>query len=114
MPEDLASEFKYDEEWEVHMSNSREPFILNELEYAVLADALSRGLKATLLFDSFSLNTSFIVSTYRKTKRLKKEYQLQAPAPEPEKPLTPEQIENNRKKIAEMRAKLGIRLAVSK
>jgi hypothetical protein len=97
MPEDSANKCR--ETWEVYMSNQKEPYILNEKEYAVLQDAISRGIKGMVQFDKFMLNTSFIVSAYRKRKE-----RSYIALPEPE--YVPMDTEKVRKKIREAKQSL--------
>lgn len=104
-------DFRYEEEWEVYVSNQREPYLLNEMEYAVFRDALLKGIKGVIHFERLGINTSFYVSSYRKSRRLKKEYQLKAPEPEPYVEPTPEQKERTRKLIEELRKKLGVKFS---
>lgn len=114
MPEDLAKEFKYREVWEVFMSNQKEPYIMNEFEYAVFEDAVTKGIKGVISFDWGMINTSFFVSSYRKSRKLKEEWmptQIEAPK---EREMTPEEKERARKKLDEVRAKLKIKLGISK
>lgn len=114
MPEGLAREFKYTEVWEVFMSNQKEPYIMNEFEYAVFEDAVTKGMKGVISFDWGMVNTSFFVSSYRKSRKLKEEWmptQLEAPK---ERPMTPEEKEASAKRLAEIRAKLKIKLGINK
>jgi hypothetical protein len=94
------------------MSNQKEPYFLNEMEYAVLQDALLKGMKGVIHFDKFMLNTSFIVSSYRKERKLKPEFepkQLEEPVYNP----TPEQMERTRIKIEEIKKNLHIKFSMS-
>lgn len=110
----MQETFKYDEEWEVWITNVKTPFILNEKEFAVLSEAMMAGSRGIIQFKDKSIAIPYVVATYRKSRKLKPEFQLQAPAEEPYKELTPEELAERRVKIAEIRKKLGIRLSVSK
>lgn len=106
--------FKHDEVWEVYVSNQREPYILNEVEFAILKDAILKGVKATITYDRFGINLSYFVSYYLRSRTLKKEFQLKAPEPEEYKEPTPEQRARTAKLLEEMRKKLGVRLSADR
>ena len=102
---------KYDEVWEVHLSNQKIPYEMNEMEYAVFEDGLLSGTKPIIKFSFGSINTAYFVSSYRKSRKLKKEFQPKQLA-EPEwKPPTPEQLAKHEKMMKELREKLGIRFS---
>ena len=107
MPEEFE---KYEEEWEVYMSNQKAPYSLNEKEHAILEQAILDGQRGMVVFSKFSLAVPFIVSMYRKSKRLRPEYQIAAPEVEEYNP-TPEQIEATRKKVAEIREQLKVKFS---
>lgn len=109
-PDSARNEDKYSEVWEVYISSQKEPYLLNEYEYAILKDQLIRGIKSIIHFDRFAINTSFITSTYRKSRRLKPAYipkQLEA---KPQKEPTPEEAEKIKEMIVEMRKKLNVKI----
>jgi hypothetical protein len=111
MPEDLAKDYKYKEVWEVFMSNQKEPYIMNEFEYAVFENAVTKGMKGVISFDWGMVNTSFFVSSYRKSRSLKEAWmptQIEAPK---ERELTPEEKDKAQKRLDEIRARLKIKLS---
>ena len=110
-PEDLVG--KYNETWEIFLSNQREPYILNELEYAVFNDALLRGIKGVVSFDWGAINTSFFVSSFRKSRKLKEEYMPEMIEAPKQRELTPEESERNLKRIQEIKDKLRIKVSMS-
>lgn len=65
---------KYYEEWEIYVSGQKEPYIINEVEHEILIEASKRGIKGLVRFEKFEINPAFIVSTYRKSRKLKPEY----------------------------------------
>lgn len=84
---------------------------MNEMEYFVFNNALLHGIKGTISFDWGALNTSFFVSSFRKSRKLKPEYQpkqLEEPA---YKEPTPEEKIRTQKLIDEMRKKLNIKFS---
>lgn len=112
MPEDLVKEYKYVEVWEVFMSNQKDPYIMNEFEYAIFEGAVTKGMKGVISFDWGMINTSFFVSSYRKSRKLKDEWmstQIEAPK---EREMTPEEKERARKKLDEIRQKLRVKFSV--
>jgi hypothetical protein len=111
MQGDLASSLKYKEKWDVYMSNQREPYELNEMEYAVLQDAILKGVKGVIQFDRFMLNTSFIVSSFRRIHELKDEYKAKQLKEPDYMPPTPEQMEKFRKNLEAFKIKMGIKMS---
>jgi len=102
---------KYNEVWEVFMSNQKQPYIMNEMEYVVFSNALLQGIKGTISFDWGALNTSFFVSSLRKSRKLKPEYQpKQLEEPVYQDP-TPEEQLKIQELIDEMRKKLNIKIS---
>jgi hypothetical protein len=108
MQEELRNQFKFDELWDVFMSNQREPYQLNEMEYAVFQDALLKGIKGIVHFEKFALNTTYFVSSVRTKRTIKEGFQLTAP--EEKKELTPEEREKAREKLIQVRESLGVKL----
>lgn len=100
--------FEYDEEWEV--SVAKETFILNEKEYAVLRNAILNGVRSVIFFQDKALSIPFIQSMFRRSRKLKKEFQLAAPKEEEYNP-TPEEKARRQKMIDEMKEKLKIKFS---
>lgn len=111
MQHSLGNNFRYDEVWEVYVSNQREPYLLDEIEFAILKEEILKGSKGTVAFETFGINLTYFVSYFRKSHSLKKEFQLSAPETEVYNP-SPEQREVVSKKIAEMRNRLGVKLSM--
>ena len=105
MPEEFE---KYEESWEVHMSNQKAPYVINEKEHVVLEQAILDGQRGMVVFSKFSLAVPFIVSMYRRSRTLRPEFQLKAP--EEHEP-TPAELERTRQKIAEIREKLKVKFS---
>lgn len=97
--------FEYDEEWEV--SAGRDTFSLNGEEYAVLKDAIMKGIRSVIFFQDKAISIPFITSMYRRSRRLKKEFQLAAPKEEEYNP-TPEEKARRQKILDEIKEKLKI------
>src|SRR5919199_4898894 len=74
--------FRYDEEWEVYVSNQKEPYVLNEMEFAVFKDAQMRGIKGMIHYEKFGINLAFVTSYFLRKKTLKKQFQLAEPKKE--------------------------------
>ena len=110
MPGDLAGEYKYAEVWEVFMSNQKEPYIMNEYEYAVFEDAVTKGMKGVISFEWGMVNTAFFVSSWRKSRKLKEEYMPKMIEEPKERPMTPEEKAKAAKRLEELRATLRIKL----
>ena len=107
----LPDDFMYEEIWEVFVGNCREPFVLNEKEYAILSDAILRGLRGAIQFKDKLISIPYVQSANRTSKRLKPQYRIASPV---YSELSEEQRERNRKKIAEIKKELGAKLSMEK
>jgi len=105
------TELPYAEEWEVYLSNSKEPFILDENQYAVLRDSLLRGIKGIIHFEQFGMNTTYYVSSYRKSRKLKPEFEPKELEDGSQRELTHEERDRARQRIEEIRQKLKVKFA---
>ncbi len=106
--------FKYDEEWEVWVGNSKEPYILDEKEYAVLSDSILKGFRGAVQFEGKLINIPYVQSAFRRRHVLKEQFRLQQPPEEPERELTPEEREQQKKRIEEIKKQLRIKFGVDK
>lgn len=105
----LDDNFRYRETWEVYVSNQREPYILDEVEFAILKEEVARGSKGTVMFEKFGINLTYFVSYFRRSRSLKRQFHL-AEQTEYKEP-TPEQHAKSQKILDEMRKKLGVKLS---
>jgi len=103
MQEDLGK--KYSETWDVFMSNQKVPYVMDEEEYAVFEEAVTKGMKGVISFEWGMINTAFFISSFRTSRKIKPQEGFKPLALEEEyRPISPERYEKIRKEIY---AKIG-------
>jgi hypothetical protein len=96
--------------WEVYLSNQKDPYLLDEIQFAIFKDAILKGVKTTIAFDKFGINLSYFVSYSLRSRKLRDEYQLKSPTTK--EPTKEERIKADLL-LQEIRRKLKVQLGVS-
>lgn len=74
---------EWEEEWEVLVSSSKEPYTLGKKQARLLQEAIAAGSRGIVMFQTFAISIPYITEFYRKRRFLKEVRQLPQRATEP-------------------------------
>ena len=100
LTQDILSEEeqKWEEEWMV-ITNTKGKYTLSKMQAIVLKEAIAKGNRGMIMFETFSISIPYIAEFYRTRRFLKEAKQLPARATEEEyKPMSPEKFAKLKKK----------------